>query len=281
VLVVETHAMASGFWTRVRPFDGVDPNGWIPASLLSPEPITPGAPLPYAPTATGTGSAPGAPPPGGAPPASGAAPAAKHGPPPPPRWGVRTLVAYDRFGPAVVDEEYSDGGFRADVQYLRYLKQGWFSGFGLGWRIAAGHPKAAYETPSMLDDPRYSLLQMFELGARAGQRYGPGTGTHFDWLIGPTLALVNESATITAYQRVTPDSLVEIGERNDGLTRFAGGGELRLQIGWAAGEGNTWGIHLGMFMYAWEGHEEHSLVTDFVKSNLHGWDIGVDYTFNR
>ena len=32
-------------------------------------------------------------------------------------------------------------------------------------------------------------------------------------------------------------------------------------------------------MFAWEGHEQHSLATDFVHSNIHGWDIGLSVTF--
>ena len=32
-------------------------------------------------------------------------------------------------------------------------------------------------------------------------------------------------------------------------------------------------------MYAWEGHEEHSCATDFVHGSIHGWDVGLSYSF--
>jgi hypothetical protein len=34
-------------------------------------------------------------------------------------------------------------------------------------------------------------------------------------------------------------------------------------------------------MFAWEGHEEHSLATDFIRSNIHGWDISLSYSILR
>jgi len=34
-------------------------------------------------------------------------------------------------------------------------------------------------------------------------------------------------------------------------------------------------------MYAWEGQRDPSLGTDFVRSNIHGWDVGLSFSFFR
>jgi hypothetical protein len=299
----------------VRPFDGIEPSGWVPTSLLSWDPL----PRAATPLAAGAEPAPGAAPapaPGATPapavastaaPGAATAPAATPAPAvastaapkpasatatsakpvtstaagPEPRWGFRILAGGGGLGPSDLDVEYSDGGYRADVQYLRLLKKQWMSGFGVGYRNFAGHPPGAYMTATTLDDPHESTLQAIEIGARAGQRYGDRSGFRFDWMLGPTLAHVHESAKMSVYAVVTPDSLEFIGYRDDALGRWAGGGEVRANLGWGDRSGNEWGLHFGAFMFAWEGHEEHSLATDFIRSNIHGWDISLSYSILR
>jgi hypothetical protein len=246
VVVVETHAMATGFWTRVRPFDGVEPNGWIPSFILS------AAPAPK--------------------------PAAPKPPKPDPRWGLRALLAYGGLGPSDLDVEYGNGGWHADLQYLRLDRQ-WISGFGFGYRDYFGHPPQAYLSGTTLDDPQDSKLQMYEIGARAGQMYRDRSGFRFDWMLGPTLAYVHEHGNLHVFTVVPPGTLVPAGSRDDDLGRWAGGGEFRANFAWRLKEDTTIELHVGTFMYAWEGHEQHSLATDFVHSNIHGWDVGLSYTF--
>ena len=246
VVVVETHAMATGFWTRVRPFDGVEPNGWIPSFILS------AAPAPK--------------------------PAAPKPPKPDPRWGLRVLLAYGGLGPSDLDVEYGNGGWHADLQYLRLDRQ-WISGFGFGYRDYFGHPPQAYLSGTTLDDPQDSKLQMYEIGARAGQIYRDRSGFRFDWMLGPTLAYVHEHGNLHVFTVVPPGTLVPAGSRDDDLGRWAGGGEFRANFAWRLKEDTTIELHVGTFMYAWEGHEQHSLATDFVHSNIHGWDVGLSYTF--
>jgi len=250
VVVVETHAMASGFWTRVRPFEGVEPNGWIPSWILSKAPAPrPGAPSP---------------------------------PEPDPRWGLRLLFAYGGLGPADLDVEYSKGGVRLEAQYLRLMNDQWISGFGLGYREIYGDPQQAYQSGTTLEDPHDSRFQTYEIGMRAGQRYGDRSGFRFDWMLGPTLAYVHENTNLLVYTVVPPSTLVLVGPAGDRLGRWAGGGEFRANFGWML-PGAEWspevGLQLSAFMFAWEGHEQHSLATDFVHSNIHGWDIGLSVTF--
>lgn len=247
VVVVETHAMASGYWVHVRPFDGVEPNGWVPSSLLTDAPAPKPAPLRAA--------------------------------RPDPRWGLRLLFGGGGIGPSGLNIEYSDIGLRADVQYLRLMKKQWLSGFGFGYRSFFGHPKVAYQSGNVLDDPKQSRLQIYELGTRAGQRYGDRSGFRFDWMLGPTLTYVDERAKLNVYTVVAPNTLVSAGHRDDALGRWAGGGEFRTNFGWCFKSGTEWGLHFGAFMFAWEGHREHSLATDFVHSNSHGWDISLSSSF--
>lgn len=247
VVVVETHAMASGFWTRVRPFDGVEPNGWVPSWILaqSPQPK----------------------------------PAAARPRKPDPRWGLRVLLAGGGLGPADLDVEYHNGGVKADLQYMRLDRQ-WISGFGFGYRDLDGEPQLAYLSGSTLDDPQTSKFQSYEIGARAGQRYADRSGFRFDWMLGPTLAYIHEHGNLHVYTVVPPGTLVPAGSRDDDLGRWAGGGEVRLNFSWTIrGPGSEVGLHMGAFMFAWEGHEQHSLATDYVHSNIHGWDVGLSYSF--
>jgi hypothetical protein len=248
VVVVETHAMVSGFWARVRPFDGVEPNGWIQSWVLSdapaPKPAPPGKPRRD------------------------------------PRWGLRALLAYGGLGPSDLDIEYYAGGWHADVQYMRVDRQ-WISGFGFGYRDFYGHPPQAYMSGTTLDDPQDSKLQTYELGMRAGQHYRDRSGFRFDWMLGPTLAYVHEHGNLHVYTVVPPGTPVFAGTRDDDLGRWAGGGEFRLNFAWRYDEDGDIGLHFNAFMFAWEGHEEHSLATDFVHSNIHGWDVGLTYSFFR
>src|SRR5262249_11890522 len=145
--VVETHSMSTGFWTRVRPFDGIEPNGWIPSWILAQHP----APKPAPPRP----------------------------PRPDPRWGLRLLFAGGGLGPTDLNVEYSDGGIRADVQYMRLMNYQWMSGFGFSYRDFDGHPPTAYSSGTRLDDPQESKLQTYEIGTRVGQRYGDRSGFRF------------------------------------------------------------------------------------------------------
>jgi len=249
VVVIETHSLTTGFWTLVRPFDGVEPHGWVPSWVLAED------------------EAP--------------APAPVRVMRPDPRWGIRVVAGWSKVGPSDLDVEYRDGGFRADLQYMRILMKQWISGFGFGFRTFEGRPKTAYLLGVTLDDPQHSRLQTFEIGMRAGQRYGDRSGLRSDWLIGPTLAFVRETAKLDVYTVREPDTLVFVESRQDALGRWVGGAEVRGNIGGTSASGIEWGLHLGAFMYAWEGQREHSLVTDFVRSNIHGWDIGLSFSFFR
>jgi hypothetical protein len=181
-------------------------------------------------------------------------------------------------GPADLDVEYGSGGYRFDIQYMRLMNYHWNSGFGFGYRDFGGRPPQAYLNGTQLDVPVESKLQSYEIGTRAGQRYGKLSGFRFDWMLGPTLAYVHERANLQVYTVVSPGTVVPVGPGGDTLGRWAGGGEFRANFGYSKFVGVEVGLHLGAFMYAWEGHEQHSLATDFVHSNIHGWDVAFSFS---
>jgi hypothetical protein len=190
------------------------------------------------------------------------------------------LLGYGGLGPSDLDVEYGNGGWHGDLQYLRLDRQ-WISGFGFGYRDFYGHPPQAYLSGTTLDDPQDSRLQTYEIGARAGQHYGDRSGFRFDWMLGPTLAYVHEHGNLHVFTVVPPGTLVPTGSRDDDLGRWAGGGEFRLNFAWRYNDDTDFGLHAGAFVYAWDGHEQHSLATDFVHGNIHGWDVGLSCSFLR
>jgi hypothetical protein len=262
IVVVETHATSGGMWLRVRPIDGVEPVGWIPASAVS---VESPAPSPIEPPMT-------------APPMTTPAP----GPQPPspsprerPTWGVQLALGGGGTGPAELNTEYQSGMFRAEAQYLRFLPKQWQSGAGLGWRYGEGSPQVLYRTSTVVEEPANSKLWMLDIGARGGQRYTDRSGFRFDWLLGPALYYVHERADVTSYDRST---MALLGTNVESLGRWAGGGDLRLGFGWLLGAGEI-GLVIDGYAMGWKGHNEKALSTDFVQSPIHGFDALLTFTF--
>jgi hypothetical protein len=247
VIVVETHSMATGLWLRVRPTDGVEPIGWVPASTLgslteppSPEP----APKPRR----------------------------------KPTWGIMVAAGGGGVGPSPLNVEYKDGVFRTEAQYMRYLPQHWQSGAGIGWRQSSGQPRVdyAYSGSTLVDVPSDSRLEIFDIGVRAGVRHGGGKSFRFSWLLGPALYHVHEHAEISVVESTTG---FQVGNRHESLNRWAGGGDVRLSFGWLTKEGLEIGLVTDGYMMAWTGQHELSLTTDFLgKETIHGFDVAVSIT---
>jgi hypothetical protein len=246
VIVVETHSMATGLWLRVRPMDGVEPIGWVPAAAL--------------------GSLTQPPPP---------QPAAETKPRRKPTWGLMFAAGGGGVGPSPLNVEYSGGMFRAETQYMRYLPQHWQSGAGVGWRQSHGQPRVdyAYTGSTLVDVPSDSHLQIFDVGVRAGVRHGGGRSFRFSWLLGPALYHVHEDAEIAVVESTTG---FQVGNRHEHLNRWAGGGDVRLSFGWLTKEGMEIGLVTDGYMMAWTGQHDLSLTTDFLeKEPIYGFDVAV------
>src|SRR5262245_32849456 len=221
MIVLETHELQTGTWLRVRPADRDEPTGWIAAtSLTSPPPAAPPSPT-----------------------------AARR----PPTWGMMLTVGGGGPGPADLDQEYADGGFRAELQYLRFLPRNWQSGAGVGWRNFAGHPQFGYASAGspLVDVPSDSRLRIVDIGIRAGTRHGRDTGFQFSWLLGPTLFHVHEHAEVHVLDSST---LAQVDQYRDQLDRWAGGGDLRFNFGYLSSAGLETGLLVDGYIMAWTGH---------------------------
>lgn len=245
VVVVGTHVTQSGRWLRVRPADGVDPVGWVAENA-----------------AVGT------------PPPTSSRPREPHRPG---GWGVQVVAGGCAVGPADLNVEYSEGGFRGEAQYLRFMPKQWVSAAGFGVRGLAGQPRVNYLTPTTFDEPTGSRLLVFDLGVRAGQSYGNRFGFRFSWLAGPSLYSIGESANITMRD---PVSQALLGTRVERLRRWSGGGELRLAFGKVINERFEAALQATGYMVGWEGGKQKSLTSDFVRHPIHGFDVALAVTIS-
>ena len=171
VVVVETHGSATGRWLRVRPADAPAPLGWIEESHMSRAPPAP-SPVPRPPRGMD-------------------------------RWRIKVAAGPGLCGPSDLNVEYKDGGFRAEVELLRRVRQ-WNGGVAVGFRNFEGHPRFNYVTPTTVEEPSESSLEMLDIGLRFGQWYGSsGAGPRFAWTLGPSLVRVYEEAHVRVLDGVT------------------------------------------------------------------------------
>ncbi len=244
VVIVEKQTESSGLWLCVRPADRIAPIGWVPVSSVTlPSRASRLRPRPLPDMA-----------------ASG--------------WQI--AAGGGGVGPAELNTEYRNGLFRAELQYLRfhYRRPQW--GAGIGWRGAHGSPQVLYLTPTTMEEPARSRLWMLDFGFRVGQRFGSGSGVRFNWLLGPTLVYVHESADLRIYDATSGALILRRGER---LGRWAQGGDLRLGIGRATSSGLEIGLVADAYVLGWRGQGVRSLSTDFVNKQIHGFDFALALTF--
>jgi hypothetical protein len=249
VEVLEVNASAAGLWLRVRPLDADWPTGWIDSAYLGPF----------------------------------AQPEASMEEPKPPlapeRWSAWLAVGGGLVGPADLNIEYGNGGFRLEGQFLWSPGASWQIGAGLGFRNFEGTPRVLYLTPATIEEPSQSNLQTLDVGLRAGQRFGAGSrGTRFTWLIGGGAVLVHESAEVHVFSTSTA---AEIDVREDALSRWGPGGDLRLAVGWPVSDGAEIGLLVGGWIVGWTSEEKLSLTTDFLEeSQIHGFEASLYVAFS-
>lgn len=244
VVVLETLTAADGVWLRVRPVDRLEPVGWVRQSSAW---------------------------------RTAAEAAARRLPPRSAEWGLRVAAGGGGVGPAELNVEYRNGGYRLDVEYLRTSARHFQWGAGAGFRHAAGHPAVLYITPATVEDPQRSRLWIVDLGVRSGHRYALGSsGLEFDWLLGPTLAYVHEWSELRVHDAATR---AFIEKREDSLGRWAGGGDLRLALGTSLRSGPEIALVADAYVLAWRGQATRSLSSDFVRKAIHGFDVALAITF--
>jgi len=181
-------------------------------------------------------------------------------------------------GPSDLNVEYQDGGFRAEVEFLGRVKR-WNGGLAVGFRNFEGRPRFNYEYVSspIVDDPRNSSLEMFDIGLRFGQWYGGSrAGPRFGWTLGPSLVRVYEEADVHVLSAGN-----EIGRHQEWRARWRGAGDLRLGFGWGIEEGRSAvGLEVAGYVVSWRGESRRSLTSDFLGERaIHGFDATLAFTF--
>lgn len=245
VTVLESNASIEGLWLRVQPTSADGPVGWMDSGYLGPftEPE--------------------------APPDTAALP--------PERFSVWLAVGGALIGPSDLNLEYTEGGFRAEGQFLWGLAGAWQLGAGVGYRHFQGTPQVLYTTPSVIEEPTNSTLQLVDVGLRGGQRFGARSrGPRFTWLLGAGTVLVDEKADVVVSSSSTG---LEIDRREDSLSRWRFGGDLRLAVAWPVGSNFDIGLLLGGWMVDWQGEKKLSLTTDFLTEPIYGFDAALCFTF--
>ena len=261
VVVVETHALATGVELRVRRADGLDPVGWVSGTSLSPAPLT-------APPVASTPPTP---------PAPALSPAPTRPPAAPPRWAILVVLGGSSFGNPELRPEFKQLGFHGEVGYQRFERKGWRWGPNLGVWSFSGNAQVNYATPTVLDVPGASEFMIADLALLGGQHYGRRGGFGFGWSAGPALFYAYESSEVRSFDLETNDPLG--GAHDESLGRWTGGGVARLTADWGVAPELDLGLQADGFVAGWNGREEKSLTSDFIHAPLFGFDLGLSLTF--
>jgi hypothetical protein len=96
--------------------------------------------------------------------------------------------------------------------------------------------------------------------------------------LGGGAVLVHESAEVHVFSASTA---AEIDVREDELSRWGPGGDLRLAVGWPLSDGAEIGLLLGGWIVGWTSEEKLSLTTDFLEENqIHGFEASLYVVFS-
>lgn len=258
VVVMEIHELPAGIELRVRPVDRLEPIGWVAGSAISPA----------APGSRGPTGAPVVPPPWW------------EGVEPTP-WGLQLVAGWGSPLSEELVDEYGNGGFHGELYYLNFGRgipkdASPYWGAGVGFSYANGTPTVDYVTFAQVDRPYDSNLRILDFAAEGGLLFCSQGGLRGRVSLGPALFLVHESAGVYTYDATMT---TQLGVRVETLDRAAGGGVMRLGVGWRLPSKVELGFQIDAYAMAWTGHQEQSLTTDFMMHGLGGMDIALSVTF--
>jgi len=194
-----------------------------------------------------------------------------------PPLGIAGDFSWIYFGPEAVSDEHKDGGWRAALQGFRRVGSVGRFGLSAGYSKEAGKPKFNYVTPTQIDYPRSSRLQIVDLGLIAGVDLPGGKNWSIRSEIGPTLFWVRESSKMD-YDSLQGGVVVASGQREEWLERWRIGGQFNVGFGRVLGSdsGTRVGLLLSLFVISWESESRKSLTLDFTGSKpLVGGGIGI------
>jgi len=180
-------------------------------------------------------------------------------------------------GPEAVSEEHKEGGWRAALRGFRRVGSVGRLGLSVGYSKEAGRPKFNYVTPTQIDYPRSSRLQIVDLGLNAGLDLPVGRNWSFRSDIGPALFWVRESAKMD-YDSLQSGIVVASGRREEWLERWRIGGQFDVGFDrFLSSDSRTRvGLLLRLFVISWESESRKSLTLDFIGTQpLVGGGIGI------
>lgn len=195
-------------------------------------------------------------------------------PPPEPRLGVVADASWFYIGPNDVWEEYR-GGWRIALQAFKRFGRVGRAALSAGYSGAGGDPKFNYVTPTQIDYPQNSLLQIVDLGLSAGVDLRLGTKSDLRLSIGPTLNWIHESANMN-YDSLQGGVVVDSGHRDESLQDWRIGAQFNVDLGLRLSTGYRVGLLIRAFAISWESESQKSLTLDFIGTQpLVGGGIGI------
>ena len=190
-------------------------------------------------------------------------------------FGMDGDLSWVYVGPKDVSDEYADGGWRAALRGFRRVGSVGRVALSAGYLKEEGKPKFNYVTPTLIDYPQRSRLQIVDLGLSAGLDLPLSRNWSFRSDIGPTLFWVRESAKMN-YDSLQSGIVVASGHRDEWLERWRMGGQLNVGFGRVLSSDSRIGLLLSLFVISWESESRKSLTLAFIgRQPLVGGGIGI------
>ncbi len=194
---------------------------------------------------------------------------------PRPPFGVVVDFSWFYIGPRDVSDEYGGGGWRAGLQGFRRVGGVGRAVLSAGFSWAKGQPKFNYVTPTQIDYPQSSLLQIVDLGLSTGLDIRLGTRSDFRFDVGPMLCWVRESAEM-GYDSLQGGVVVGSGHREESLQKWRMGGQFTMGLGVRLHSDFRIGLLIRAFAVSWRSESQKSLTSDFIGTQpLVGGSIGI------
>jgi hypothetical protein len=195
--------------------------------------------------------------------------------PPRPPFGFVVDISWFRVGPEDVNGEYDGGGWRTAMQGFRRVGRSGRAVLSAGFSWAKGEPKFNYVTPTQIDYPQSSLLQIIDLGLSTGLDLQLGGRSDFRFDIGPMLCWTRESARMD-YDSLQGGVVVGSGHREESLEEWRMGGQFNMGFGFRLHANTRIRLLIRAFAISWKSESQKSLTLDFIGTRpLIGGGIGI------
>ncbi|UCG51598.1 MAG: hypothetical protein JSW58_15655 [Candidatus Latescibacterota bacterium] len=193
-------------------------------------------------------------------------------------WGMHFDISYPLFGNKAIREEYKGNAVRLGVEARKFFVHSIHMDLSVGYAHAGGDPQYFYTTPTSVEQPVKSDLNIWNFGVQVGQLIPVAGGTgFFAYDIGPSVFNVRESADIEVYEQK-----VLRRTRTDKLSEWKIGGEAKIELGWVLGRHWPVSFHTRFSILPWKSNQEKSQTLDFLDEDvIYMFDFGlsVGYLF--